>query len=121
MVKTTTTTTTTTACNCVGPQNNEPLCPCDMRTRGIFKRNDKWIEPASCEKILGDVIPTIDELLKDYQKPRGGLEPIEEKYKCMDPEHEPPGLLHIPYGHQYRHVCPTCGMEQILRSSEARF
>ena len=25
------------ACFCVGRQNGEPCCPCEMRARGIFK------------------------------------------------------------------------------------
>jgi len=108
------------ACNCIGPQNGEPLCPCAMRAQGIFERDGKWIKPAATEKILGEVMPTLDDLLKGIKK--GGFEPIEEKQKtCMDPEHEPPWLLHIPYGQQYRHICPTCGQEKIIKSSAVTF
>jgi len=38
------------ACNCIGPQNGEPRCPCMMR--GLIQRNGRWIEP---EKDLGPV------------------------------------------------------------------
>lgn len=41
------------SCNCIGSQNNEPYCPCQMREKGVFKRNGRWIEP---EKDLGPVI-----------------------------------------------------------------
>ncbi len=34
---------------------------------------------------------------------------------CRDPEHEPPNMLVIQQGKIYRHVCPTCGREVILR------
>lgn len=29
-------------CNCIGPQNGQPRCPCQMR--GIEKRNGRWIQ-----------------------------------------------------------------------------
>lgn len=41
-----------TACGCIGPQNGEPLCPCMMRARRIYKKDGRWIEP---EKDLGPV------------------------------------------------------------------
>ncbi len=40
------------ACNCVGPRNGQPLCPCQMR--GVFQRNGRWIMP---ERDLGPVRP----------------------------------------------------------------
>lgn len=30
------------ACNCIGPQNGEPKCPCKMR--GMVQRDGRWIE-----------------------------------------------------------------------------
>jgi hypothetical protein len=30
------------ACGCIGPQNGEPRCPCQMRF--IVKRNGRWIQ-----------------------------------------------------------------------------
>lgn len=38
------------ACNCIGPQNGEPRCPCMMR--GIIQRDGRWVEP---ERDLGPV------------------------------------------------------------------
>jgi len=40
----------TRACFCVGPQNGEPLCPCQMW--GLIKRNGRWVRP---EQDLGPV------------------------------------------------------------------
>lgn len=34
---------------------------------------------------------------------------------CLDPQHQPPGHMVIPAGKIYRHVCPACGVEVILR------
>lgn len=33
---------------------------------------------------------------------------------CRHPEHKPPTGLYIPPGKGYKHVCPTCGVEQLL-------
>lgn len=38
-------------CNCVGPRNGEPRCPCRMR--GVIERDGRWVEP---EKDLGPVV-----------------------------------------------------------------
>lgn len=38
------------SCNCIGPQNGEPLCPCMMR--GISQKNGRWVRP---EQDLGPV------------------------------------------------------------------
>lgn len=111
--------TDNSACNCIGAQNGEPFCPCAMRTRGIFERDGKWIEPAAKEKILGSVIPSMDDLLEGFGK--GGFEPMDVKQTCNDPSHSPPGLLHIPYGQQYRHICPACGAEKVIKSSAVTF
>lgn len=43
------------ACFCSGPQNGEPLCPCQMRAQEVFKKNNRWVIP---EKDLGPVLPT---------------------------------------------------------------
>ena len=40
------------ACNCIGPQNGEPLCPCMMRN--VSKRDGHWIKD---EEDLGPVRP----------------------------------------------------------------
>jgi hypothetical protein len=33
---------TSWACNCIGPQNGEPKCPCMMRN--VFKKNGRWVQ-----------------------------------------------------------------------------
>ena len=40
------------SCNCIGEQNGEPLCPCQMREQKIFKHNGEWIQP---RKVIGRV------------------------------------------------------------------
>ena len=35
--------THTYACNCIGPQRGEPLCPCKMR--GVIVRDGRYILP----------------------------------------------------------------------------
>lgn len=39
------------SCNCIGPQNGEPLCPCQMR--GVEQRSGRWVVP---ERDLGPVV-----------------------------------------------------------------
>lgn len=43
---------TVTMCNCIGPQNGQPLCPCQMR--GVIQRDGRWI---ATERDLGPVKP----------------------------------------------------------------
>lgn len=48
-----------------------------------------------------------------------GFEPIPEhemQKPCTGGEHNPPTHLWIPPGQQYRHICPACGHETILRN-----
>lgn len=45
---------TSQACMCIGPQNGEPYCPCKMRSRGVYKRDGRWVEP---ERDLGPIPP----------------------------------------------------------------
>lgn len=40
------------ACNCIGPQNGQPRCPCMMDT--LIQRGGRWIEP---ERDIGPVRP----------------------------------------------------------------
>ena len=42
-----------TNCACLGPQNGQPLCPCQMR--GLIKRDGYWVRP---EQVIGPVRPT---------------------------------------------------------------
>lgn len=37
-------------CNCIGPQNGQPLCPCKMR--GVVVKNGRYVIP---EQDLGPV------------------------------------------------------------------
>lgn len=34
-----------TSCHCVGPQRDEPYCPCRMRAFGVVKRDGRWVIP----------------------------------------------------------------------------
>jgi len=49
-------------------------------------------------------------------KKKSGFEKIPSEFDdvCRDSSHKPPMHLYIPPGHQYRHVCPSCGMETVL-------
>ena len=40
------------ACNCIGPQNGQPRCPCMMV--GIVERDGRWVQ---LERDLGPVRP----------------------------------------------------------------
>lgn len=57
--------------------------------------------------------------LNPQYKKRSGLEddPFYINQKCNSPSHNPPTHISIPQGKIYRHVCPKCGEEVILRSS----
>lgn len=55
-------TTNARACNCIGPQNGEPRCPCMMR--GVIERDGRWIEP---ERDLGPVRPTVSSSIFHHQ------------------------------------------------------
>lgn len=46
---------------------------------------------------------------------KSGFEDIPAQERCINLEHEPPMFLYIPPGKQYRHVCPGCGKERVLR------
>ena len=49
------------ACNCVGPQAGQPLCPCMMA--GVAEKDGRWVKP---EQDLGPVQVTreIDQALR---------------------------------------------------------
>ncbi len=49
---------------------------------------------------------------------QSGFESDPQALNCRDPQHSPPTMLHTPYGMRYRHVCPTCGVEAVLRSND---
>ena len=50
VINTISNTTTTHSCNCIGPQNGQPLCPCQMRGVGII--NGRYVKKVD----LGPVI-----------------------------------------------------------------
>lgn len=37
------------------------------------------------------------------------------KNPCRDRQHEPPQHIVIPQGKIYRHICPSCGRETVIR------
>jgi len=41
---------TVSACNCIGPQNGQPLCPCQMR--GLVEIDGQWVRPS---QVIGPV------------------------------------------------------------------
>lgn len=43
------------ACNCIGPQNGQPRCPCMMRN--VVQRNGRWVQ---LEQDLGPVAGGFD-------------------------------------------------------------
>jgi hypothetical protein len=54
-------------------------------------------------------------------RPEGrGIESIPKAEEvCRHPQHEPPGMMVIPPGKQFHHVCPGCGYEATIRGSQA--
>ena len=48
-------------------------------------------------------------------KRESGFEDDPRGVLCRHPEHAPPGHMVIPPGEIYRHVCPACGRESVLR------
>lgn len=55
----------------------------------------------------------------DNKPKRSGFEPLPQSTKpCRDAEHFPPTHICIPSDQQYRHICPSCGYECILRSPQ---
>lgn len=38
------------SCHCVGPQRDEPVCPCRMKALGVTRRAGRWVVP---ERDLG--------------------------------------------------------------------
>ncbi len=62
-----------------------------------------------------------ERLEKGYGGRRGGLERIPESKlpkPCSHPEHHPPAHICIPQGMQYRHICPGCGAESVIRPTQ---
>lgn len=40
------------SCNCVGPQNGQPLCPCQMH--GVEVRNGRYVKVTDLGPVPGD-------------------------------------------------------------------
>ncbi|MFA5234766.1 MAG: hypothetical protein WC390_10235 [Sulfurimonas sp.] len=59
--------------------------------------------------------------MKESKKNRGGFEDIPKVERCTHPQHNPPNMLWIPPGKQYRHICPGCGKETVLHGGSGIF
>ena len=46
---------------------------------------------------------------------KSGFEDDPAPKPCRHNEHDPPGHMVIPEGKIYRHICPGCGAEMVLR------
>lgn len=67
-----------------------------------------------------DIQPILDAIntASEPRYPRGGFEDDDDfPEPCSHPEHNPPSHLVIPRGKRYRHVCPSCGRQMVLRGS----
>lgn len=53
--------------------------------------------------------------------PKSGFFDLYEAKPCTHPQHNPPMHLFIPPGKGYRHVCPECGSEVIMRGSQVTY
>lgn len=53
----------------------------------------------------------------DHNKKSGFEDDPESEWTklCLNPSHEPPQHLVIPQGKIYRHICPGCGREVVMR------
>lgn len=68
-------------CNCMGPQNGQPKCPCQMR--GVVQRDGRWIEP---ERDLGPVRPSPPDIPFHLQTTGAGCVcPAGAEKTCMGP------------------------------------
>jgi hypothetical protein len=46
---------------------------------------------------------------------KSGFFDLAQQDICIDLNHNPPQHLYIPQGKGYKHVCPSCGKETILK------
>lgn len=53
--------------------------------------------------------------MKKKNDRKGGFEDIPVQERCLNPSHQPPSHMVIPAGKQYRHICPGCGFEIVMR------
>jgi len=69
----------TWACNCIGPQNGQPLCPCQMR--GVVERDGRYVRP---EQDLGPVPSKMEqELRKIFNDLSSNQEPLGEPFQSI--------------------------------------
>lgn len=94
-----------------------PTCARHTKARAAFKvsspmKADRYVcHPCGEEAMSAE---------KREEKPRrSGFEDVPLPQRCRHPEHEPPSHLYIPPGKQYRHICPGCGRESVLRPTHA--
>lgn len=77
------------ACNCIGPQNGQPLCPCMMR--GVQERDGRYYRP---EQDLGPVSPytlgKITPAVAGWQCPNCGKAHPPTVKTCPEPAKEKP-------------------------------
>ncbi len=83
-------------CNCIGPQDGEPYCPCMMKNLPELNR----------------------EIAKGLLAKKSGFEDDPIGKPCPHPSHNPPTHMVIPHGKLYRHICPECGYECVIRSNQ---
>lgn len=50
-------------CACMGPQNNEPYCPCKMKNLKVKEKNGMWVIP---EQTIGPVIKQNEKTAEIY-------------------------------------------------------
>lgn len=60
------------------------------------------------------MVKNYDEIYNSQKKEKGGFFDLPEIKQCTDREHNPPTGICIPKGKGLRHVCPSCGQEQII-------
>jgi hypothetical protein len=48
---------------------------------------------------------------------KSGMRKVETIKPCRDREHNPPNMLVVPPGHEYVHICPSCGAVSVLHAS----
>lgn len=86
----------TRACNCIGPQNGDPVCPCAMpayRERQLGERALEFVRKQGLEKKLTHETPA-------EKAKRIGVPLIPARPKPSQPEYDP-----------VISVCGACGME----------
>lgn len=66
-------------------------------------------------------LEVIQENMENNFKQSGFEDDDEIVEVCRDSSHNPPMHLYIPEGKKYRHVCPGCGKELIIRGNQITF